>query len=151
MKLTPRTDYVVRDAIKRELKITTFNAILIIHSAMLEKELSYATSKLAELQSKYAMHHEEAERLTNQIADSAKSSSDGGPAFPTQENVNDPRSSGLIFTQGMTLRDWFAGMALQGYMAYSHPQSIVGTFPESAAKTAYQCADEMLTARKGGA
>ena len=72
---------------------------------------------------------------------------DGGPAFPCHTNplpgklANAPR--------GMTLRDWFAGQALSGYMAYSHPQSVVGIFPESAAKVAYECADAMLAAREG--
>ena len=64
---------------------------------------------------------------------------DGGQAFPMHE-----RDDAL---RGMSLRDWFAGQALAGYMAYSHPQSIVGIFPESAAKVAYECADAMLAAR----
>jgi hypothetical protein len=89
---------------------------------------------------------------------------DGGPAFPIAtkhvQSVADREgvpvatvSKNLGTYPGMSLRDWYAGMALQGYMAYSHPQSIVGTFPESAAETAYQCADAMIAARerKGGA
>ena len=70
---------------------------------------------------------------------------DGGPIAASLEVGND---GAMISVGGLSLRDWFAGMALQGYMSYSHPQSIVGTFPESAAKTAYQCADEMLAARE---
>lgn len=82
----------------------------------------------------------------------------GGPAFPSQENVNDPRTSGLLFTQGMTLRDWFAGMALQGIAAAQSGESFSVAMndeikrrktsaPEMVALMAYNAADAMLAAR----
>lgn len=63
---------------------------------------------------------------------------DGGPAFP-QENkyLEDP-------VQGMSLRDWYAGMALQGrissklYPVYDAPDL---------AYACYAFADAMLKAR----
>lgn len=39
---------------------------------------------------------------------------DGGPAFPATQNGPDGCTQ-----YGMTLRDWFAGQALAGYMANS--------------------------------
>ena len=36
---------------------------------------------------------------------------DGGPAFPHREYESRP------FYHGMTLRDWFAGMAMQGLLS----------------------------------
>lgn len=45
----------------------------------------------------------------------------GGPAFPTQHNVNDPRSDGFFSEAGMTLRDWFAGKAL---CQFSDPEAM---------------------------
>ena len=54
---------------------------------------------------------------------------DGGPAFPN------PYYSDV---DGMSLRDWFAGMAMQ----------IVFGEPEEIANSAYELADAMLTKRK---
>jgi hypothetical protein len=63
----------------------------------------------------------------------------GGPAFPTAEIFHD----GVVYTGGMTLRDYFAAKAMQ---------SICNVWPritpESAAKTAYEFADAMLRARE---
>jgi hypothetical protein len=62
---------------------------------------------------------------------------DGGPAFPRHGyNSND----------GMTLRDWFAGQALQGLLACGeahdeHTDSVT-------AGAAYKMADAMLKARE---
>lgn len=66
----------------------------------------------------------------------------GGPAFPKDlrgrrgDNPEPP---------GMTLRDWFAGMALQGLNVYGY-----GDSPEDLARLAWKDADAMLAARKGG-
>tara|TARA_R110000868_G_scaffold71743_4_gene209810 strand:- start:716 stop:862 length:147 start_codon:yes stop_codon:yes gene_type:complete len=46
----------------------------------------------------------------------------------------------------MTLRDWFAGMALQGSLAGNRPPM---SYRDTARK-AYEIADAMLTARKEG-
>ncbi len=63
---------------------------------------------------------------------------DGGPAFPV-----------LPYYKGMTLRDYFAAAALQGFIAGR--DSYTPTF--EAANWAYEQADEMLAERakaKGG-
>lgn len=68
---------------------------------------------------------------------------DGGPAFPMQdwdECIHSRRSE-----TGMTLRDWFAGMALQGTVA--NPVS-GGEKWTTLAEAAYTAADAMLSARK---
>ena len=46
----------------------------------------------------------------------------------------------------MSLRDWFAGMALQGFASESGRYDSAG-----AASDAYAWADAMIAARKGGA
>ena len=66
---------------------------------------------------------------------------DGGPAFPI------PASESNYYQEGMALRDWFAGHALAGNLAYP----CVDSSPESEAIMAYRYADAMLAARKGGA
>ena len=72
---------------------------------------------------------------------------DGGPAFPTDPNTQ----PGFYQHHGMSLRDWFAGQALAGWLA---------SFGESArypvekgsqgitTANAYAMADAMLAARK---
>lgn len=58
---------------------------------------------------------------------------DGGPGFPVPAHV-----------PGMSLRDWFAGLAMQGDLA-----TFVDTLPHfpSVAERAYQAADAMLKER----
>ena len=78
----------------------------------------------------------------------------GGPAFPCEDHYN-PR--GEFHQTGMTLRDWFAGQALPAIIAATsagqhdpsakHGKGVVG----SMAADAYEIADAMITARKGGA
>ena len=67
----------------------------------------------------------------------------GGPAFPTHgaNDGDDPRNQ--ILGGGMTLRDWFAGMALIGINAHYG----VPTIKENHYKEAYQQADAMLAER----
>jgi hypothetical protein len=61
---------------------------------------------------------------------------DGGTAFP----------QALVYgSTGMSLRDWFAGLALQGILA--HGSSVGGT-PEQWASAASLIADAMIEARK---
>ena len=74
----------------------------------------------------------------------------GGFAFPTPE-LRAP--NGMVLSagsDGMSLRDWFAGQALVGMMASDGND---GTYwkPANAAANAYEIADAMLAARKGGA
>lgn len=63
---------------------------------------------------------------------------DGGQAFP--------RPGGGL--PGMSLRDWFAGMAMQGKLA----NGMYAGHDEqgSLAKSSYRAADAMLAARGGG-
>lgn len=77
----------------------------------------------------------------------------GGPAFPVPPDqlfeIGD-RSQWLSANPGMSLRDWFAGQALQGWLA-SYPES--GFHPvksgnlDEVASEAYAMADAMLRAR----
>ena len=46
---------------------------------------------------------------------------------------------------GMSLRDWFAGMALQGVAAIEDPSEIIKV--DATVRRAYLYADAMLTAR----
>jgi hypothetical protein len=68
---------------------------------------------------------------------------DGGPAFPPHHNP-------ATHEYGMSLRDWFAGQAINGMLAGRggpvHPHLFYVD-----ADIAYQIADAMLEARKGGA
>ena len=65
---------------------------------------------------------------------------DGGPAFPAPE--------GSLYA-GMTLRQWYAGMALQGLLAsetesYDYPKTSTMTRYQRAAGEAFCMADAML-------
>lgn len=62
----------------------------------------------------------------------------GGPAFPQYSLV----AEGVFCDGGMTMRDYFAAMAMQGI------QSRVNWSIESIAELAYKQADEMLKARE---
>jgi hypothetical protein len=60
---------------------------------------------------------------------------DGNPAFPIM-------TGHTVYNQGMKLRDWFAGQALAMADALDKPTSV--------AQWAYEIADAMIAARKGG-
>lgn len=69
----------------------------------------------------------------------------GGPAFPQHMFTPYSGGGGVWTTKGgMTLRDWFAGQALAGLLAYGIGQS----GPADVAWAAYQASDAMLEARK---
>lgn len=84
---------------------------------------------------------------------------DGGPAYPTTIRVretNPETRTGhtcMVTTvkeipmPGMSLRDWFAGMALNGFQ---RPSADGSEYANSAriAEAAYDIADAMLSARK---
>lgn len=64
----------------------------------------------------------------------------GGPAFPTKNYAAiQPIAEG--YSEGMTLRDWFAGMAMQGLCSGN------STSPQQIAQAAYIVADAMLKVR----
>jgi hypothetical protein len=65
----------------------------------------------------------------------------GGPAFPMQGNPED-RYEGYL---GMTLRDWFAGKAMQAFVIAGVDDC--RTHDAKAAHFAYNLADAMIAAR----
>ncbi len=75
------------------------------------------------------------------------STSDNPSAFP-RKLTSEERDGVTVFfgEDGMTLRDWFAGQALTGWLAsYDADQSVKA---KSLAEFAYGVADAMLEARK---
>lgn len=86
----------------------------------------------------------------------------GGPAFPGNEDLGDP---GQRFHSGMSLRDYFAGQALAGLVAFQYGGELGRVFdqqkaianeagyeresPQSyTARIAYSLADAMISARE---
>lgn len=65
---------------------------------------------------------------------------DGGPAFPVHPKA-------MPVDQGMSLRDWFAGMALTGIQA---PAADGSQYPteQDVSEASYRLADAMIEARK---
>ncbi len=78
-------------------------------------------------------------------------SNDGGPAFPVADTVY-PSGQTQWGSNGMTLRDWFAGQALAGLSANPR-EDYSGTTRDDKAVESYRQADAMIAARdrKGGA
>jgi hypothetical protein len=80
---------------------------------------------------------------------------DGGPAFPQQAFIN---TNGQVVTpsdyfpdaSGMSLRDWFAGMALQGLVSSAGAGIFTaGEVPRyEIASYSYKYADAMIAARE---
>ncbi len=75
---------------------------------------------------------------------------DGGLAFPMAGSTRewDDVKKQWKPQEGMTLRDWFAGKALQGMMSNSILLKSNGEFNESNFKACYECADAMIAARE---
>ena len=67
----------------------------------------------------------------------------GGPAFPTK--AYDLERQTLVREEGMTLRDYFAAKAMQGYLG--SPEWLREVSPQGTAEAAYRVADAMLKAR----
>ena len=65
----------------------------------------------------------------------------GGPAFPAWEQDT---YGAKFFNEGMTLRDWFAGKAMQGLLADRSWQAMT---TDQCAGFAYLMADAMLKER----
>ena len=75
----------------------------------------------------------------------------GGPAFPNPALAEEGYRS-LPGDGGMSLRDWFAGKALMGLMAF--PGKIDNACDKNIfamARISYEAADAMLAARNGEA
>jgi len=62
------------------------------------------------------------------------------PAFPGVDDLGDPYT-------GMTLRDYFAAKAMQGFIQYSATKGIYTPPDNELAKVSYDLADAMLKAR----
>lgn len=74
---------------------------------------------------------------------------DGGPAFPCEVYLS-PQDTMATKCPGMTLRDWFAGQALQGYLAGRNNSQRETPSRYEASRVACDCyayADAMLAAR----
>ena len=71
---------------------------------------------------------------------------DGGPAFPVP--VATPFGDGWMAIGGMTLRDWFAGQALVGWIASTRDPEASAWDATWWARKAYETADAMLKARE---
>lgn len=70
---------------------------------------------------------------------------DGGPAFPGMERLIGTFSGESVdnYYTGMTLRDWFAGMALSGLLTQGYDKFN----PNEFSVQAYAYADAMINAR----
>lgn len=71
---------------------------------------------------------------------------DGGSAFPMIIDNPDRSQTQFLTIQGMSLRDYFAAAAMQGYIAAGLPSDV--THSEMAEKV-YRAADAMLAYRNG--
>lgn len=74
---------------------------------------------------------------------------DGGPAFPTIHGYVDSFGSLKQRSEGLSLRDYFAGQALVGLKDLVRDDC--GWNPDDYAKDAFSLADAMIAARKGDA
>ena len=68
---------------------------------------------------------------------------DGGSAFPFAP-MGEARAGQYSGSFGMTLRDWFAGQALAGFLA----GKVNATGDDQLAKFCYMSADAMIAERK---
>lgn len=73
---------------------------------------------------------------------------DGGPAFPHLNPNYDGNWDKEPQRGGMSLRDWFAGQVLNGYLAHQEALHIASADP-LIAKYAYDLAEAMLAERRG--
>jgi len=76
----------------------------------------------------------------------------GGPAFPLAGAVfkgTNGQGMGIEASLGMTLRDYFAAKAMQGWLAtYPNDMAVQDVSPTNIADFAYRMADAMLKARE---
>lgn len=70
---------------------------------------------------------------------------DGGPAFPSKHGAGIDEQ---VVNPGMTLRDYFAGLALQGLVRAHTGRPYHNKAALQHAKSAYDYADAMLGARE---
>jgi hypothetical protein len=72
---------------------------------------------------------------------------DGGSAFPVAACYDENASFANGVEFGMSLRDWFAGMALSGMMASVRPGFAYEKFSD-ASDNAYEYADAMIKSKE---
>jgi hypothetical protein len=71
---------------------------------------------------------------------------DGGPAFPVVEQ-SFIHGGGVSQSSGMSLRDWFAGQALQGILSCD-AVAVAGLPKFALAQDAWEMAESMLNAKE---
>lgn len=69
---------------------------------------------------------------------------DGGPAFPRTQELWE----GSKVVEGMSLRAWFAGMALQGLLSGNNPSLNAFDPMDTVVEVALEYADAMVSALK---
>lgn len=83
------------------------------------------------------------------------SAANGGPAFPVDQIVERDEKGRMhgheISSAGISVRDYFAGKALCGYLASVNQDFEPAEYATTIARDCYILADAMLMARKGGA
>lgn len=73
---------------------------------------------------------------------------DGGPAFPLLHSIDGNWTREPVAEySGMTMRDWFAGMALHGYLTRHADVNARTSYIEDAANAAFKIADAMIAER----
>ena len=72
---------------------------------------------------------------------------DGGSAFPLLHPYRVSEDGKIHRNDGMTLRDWFAGMALQGLVSFCGSEGF-DRGPQNMAVRSFELADEMLKERE---
>lgn len=71
---------------------------------------------------------------------------DGGAAFPRSLHPEHGYGAAESVASGMSIRDMFAGQALQGFIA-SYENGLGSDFPQVIAKWSYEMADAMIAER----
>jgi len=76
---------------------------------------------------------------------------DGGPAFPSEQGHIPDGTWNQTYSQGMTLRDWFAGQAKEQdiveYQDYSENEHAVWVEKYTRTQARFRFADAMLATR----
>jgi hypothetical protein len=89
------------------------------------------------------------DRPARVVAGEEQDMKDGGPAFPVPAELCQDLT--VHEQRGMTLRDYFAAKAMQGFCsnpnASNHPAAVANWLRDHGAVSAYQMADAMIQER----